>query len=88
MKVKKKFDYKGIELQIVDREEPYLNSGETITMTRVIAPNGGIIPVKITTRQTLASIALDTIKLLDTIAESGVNVEEELTKRLLGTDNP
>lgn len=80
IKVKKKFDYKGLELKIVEREEPYMNGKEPLKMTRVIAPNGGMIPVKISRRQTLKSIIEDTKILLDDFEKRGANVKEELTK--------
>jgi len=80
MKVKKKFEYEGIELRIVDREETYLNSTDTMTMRRVIAPNGGLIPVKIQHRQTLKSIVEDTINLLNDFKRRGADVAHELQK--------
>jgi hypothetical protein len=80
IRVKKKFDYQGLELKIVEREEPYMNAKEPLKMTRVIAPNGGMIPVKISRRQTLKSIIEDTKILLNDFEEQGANVKEELTK--------
>jgi hypothetical protein len=79
-KIKKKFDYNGIELKIVEREEYYLNSGETMKMIRVIAPSGGVIPVKIRHKQTLKSIIEDTIETLDNFNSVGMDVKNELTK--------
>lgn len=80
MKIKKKFYYGEILLQIVEREEPYLNSGATISMTRVLAPNGHSIPVKLSRKQTLKSIISDTTALLDGFKERGADVEKELIK--------
>lgn len=80
--VKKKFDYKGIELRIVEREEPYLNALEPLIMTRVVAPNNGMIPVKISRKQSLKSIMADTITLLEDLEKRGANVKEELTKEI------
>ena len=34
IRVKKKFNYNGIELRIVEREEPYMNSKEPLKMTK------------------------------------------------------
>jgi hypothetical protein len=82
LKVKKKFDYNGIELQIVEREEPYMNGKEPLKMTRVIAPNGGSIPININHRQTLKSIMEDTIRTLDGFKERGAYVINELTKKI------
>ena len=78
MKVKKKFEYEGIELRIVEREETYMNSESTLTMTRVLAPNGGVIPVKIQYRQTLKSIVEETVKTLDNFKSMGVDIKAEL----------
>jgi actin-related protein len=80
IKVKKKFDYKGTELRIVEREEPYMNAKEPLIMTRVIAPNDGMIPVNISRKQTLKSIIEDTIILLDDFEKRGANIKQELNK--------
>jgi len=82
MKVKKKFDYNGITLQIIERDEPYMNSTEPMKMTRVIAPNGGVIPVNLKHKQTLKSIVSDTTALLDSFKERGADVVKELTQKL------
>lgn len=78
MKVKKKFQYEGIELRIVERQETYMNSERTITIKRVLAPNGGVIPVKIQRNQTLKSIVKETIKTLDNFKSIGADVKSEL----------
>jgi hypothetical protein len=78
MKIKKRFMYDGIELRIVEREEPYMNSERGVTMTRVMAPNGGTIPVKIQHRQTLKSIEEETRNTLDNFKRLGCNVRAEL----------
>lgn len=82
MKVRKKFTYKGFELRIVERQELYMNSGESITVTRVLAPNGGSIPILLTHKQTLKSIIAETITLLDRFEERGADIEHELTREL------
>lgn len=82
MKVKKRFLYDGIELQIIEREEPYMNGREPIMMTLVIAPNGGSIPININHRETLKSIAEKTIALLDGFKQHGADVKTELTKKI------
>lgn len=82
MKVKKKFTYEGIELRIVERDEPYMNAKEPLTMTRVLAPNGGVVPVQVRRRQALKSIVEETIQLLDSFKKRGVDVIEELTKKI------
>ena len=82
MKVKKKFIYNGIELQIIERDEPYMNAKEPLKMIRVIAPNGGVIPVQIQHRQTLKSIITETIRILDGFQSRGADVNKELTKVL------
>lgn len=83
MKVKKKFIYNGITLQIVERDEPYMNAKETVSCTRVMAPNGGVIPITIMHRQTLKSIAEETIRTLDGFKNRGADVVKELTEVLV-----
>ena len=82
MKVKKKFDYNGITLQIIERDEPYMNSIEPLKMIRVIAPNGGIIPLNLRHKQTLKSIIQDTISTLDGFKARGADVAKELTQKI------
>lgn len=82
MKIKKRFLYDGIELRIVEREEPYMNGREPIMMTRVIAPNGGTIPISINHRETLKSIAERTIALLDGFKQRGADVKTKLTRKI------
>lgn len=82
MKVKKRFLYDGIELRIVERDESYMNAKEPMMMTRVIAPNGGSIPININHRETLKSIAERTIALLDGFKQCGADVKTELTKKI------
>lgn len=82
MKVRKIFHYEGIELRIVEREEKYMNNPDPITVTCVLAPNGGEIPVQIYRRQTLKSIVEETIKTLDNFKKMGADVKSELTKEL------
>lgn len=82
IKIRKKFDYKGIPLQIVEREEPYLSAKEPLNMTRVIAPNGGTIPIKINHKETLKSIVQKTIDFLNYMNKRGGDVINELTKEI------
>lgn len=82
MKVKKVFHYDGVELKIVDREESYMNATEPIIMTRVMAPNGGTIPVQIKHKQTLKSIVLETVTILDVFKARGANVKQILTEKI------
>jgi hypothetical protein len=82
MKVKKRFLHDGVELQIIERDEPYMNGKEPLTMTRVMAPNGGTIPISINHRETLKSIAERTIALLDGFKQRGADVKTELTKKI------
>ena len=83
MKVKKRFLYDGMELQIIEREEPYMNGKEPMMMTRVIAPNGGSIPISINHCETLKSIAERTIIALDGFKKRGADVKKELTNKIL-----
>ena len=82
MKVKRRFQYEGTELQIVERDEPYMNNGAMCLMTRVMAPNGGIIPLHLKHKQTQKSIIEDTITLLDGFKARGADVKSILTKEL------
>ena len=81
MKTKKIFEYKKLKLKIVEREESFLNSREKVTVLRVIAPNGGVLPVSIKHKQTLKSIVCDAIATLDNFEKMGANVIHELTKK-------
>ena len=84
MKVLKTFTYEGIEMRIVKRSEPYMNSGETVEVRRVMGPNGGVIPLQIGHRETLKSIQQRAIEMLEGFrANKGLEaVKEELTKDL------
>ena len=79
MIIKKKFLYNGIELRIIERDEPYMNAKEPLKMIRVIAPNGGTIPMIINHKQTLKSIIELTIRTLDGFKERGADITKELT---------
>ena len=83
MKVLKKFTFENIELRIVKREETYLNSGETVNVTRVLAPNGGAVPLVLKYKQTLKSIVSDTEEFLLGMRTNGVDVGKELTRKIL-----
>lgn len=82
IRTKRKFNYKGIEIRIVEVEEPYMNSEETVKVTRVIAPNNGIIPLQLVRNQTLKSIIDTTIRVLDGFSGRGADVVDELTKEI------
>ena len=82
LRTKRKFNYKGVELRIVEVEEPYMNSGDTVKITRVIAPNNGIIPLQLVRNQTIKSIIETTIRVLDGFNDRGVDVVDELTKEI------
>lgn len=82
MKVKKKFTYRGTELRVVEVEEKHMNSSHTIGVTKVLAPNGGEIPVVIGRKQTLKSIIAETTKILDDLNEIGVDVISKLNEEL------
>lgn len=79
MKVKKKFIYEGTELQIVERNEPLDNTRDYVAI-RVIAPNGGIVPVQIQAKDTFKKIIERTTILLDSFKRRGADVKAELTK--------
>lgn len=80
MKVKKKFYYDEIELSIVETQEIYMNSNIEVTVTLVIAPNGGIVPVKIGNKQSLKSIVNETVAFLDNFKNMGYDVKKQLTE--------
>ena len=82
MKIKKKFLYDGITLQIIERDEPYMNAKEPLKMIRVMAPNGGVIPIIINHKQTLKSIMEEIIRTLDGFKNRGADVVKELTKKI------
>ncbi len=79
MKIKCQFYYENIKLLLIQREEPYLNSGATVTLHRVIAPNGEALPINFKHKQTLKSMREDTYALLDSFKARGADVKKELT---------
>lgn len=81
MRIKKTFQYDGIELKIVDKCETYMNATEYVYPTRVIAPNGGIIPVYLNHKQTLKSIIEDTTIRLESFKARGCDIQKELTSK-------
>ncbi len=82
MKVKKKFKYRGHTLRIVERDEPFMNAPEPVRITKVLAPNGGIIPVQIHRGQSLKSIQAAAAILLDSFEKRGADIDKELTKNI------
>ena len=79
---RKKFTYDGIELIITEVEEPYMNSAEPVKVMRVLAPNGGHLPLNLRYKQTLKSIQRDAINLLDSFKKRGADINLELTKEM------
>jgi hypothetical protein len=47
-----------------------------------MAPNGGTVPIQIQRKQTLKSIAEETIRILNGFKERGADIKKELTKKL------
>lgn len=82
MKVLKKFTYDGIEMQVVLREESYMNAKEPVQVRRVIAPNGGVLPMREWHKQTIKSMVEEAIKALDNFKSLGADVKYECTKPL------
>ena len=80
VKLIRAFAYKGITLRIVEREEPYMNS--TMILTRVIAPNNGLIPISFHHRATQKSMINDTVTFLDKLSLMGCDVVDELSKEI------
>ena len=83
LKLAKKFTYKGIEIGIYKNwEELYTNSNRKYFSTKILAPNNGVIPVKIQAKQSLKSIIQKTIEFLDYLEKEGNNVKNELTRTI------
>lgn len=83
IKTLKKFQWEGIELSIVIRSEPYLNSPENVEVRRVISNvNNGVIPVDFNKNDTLKSIIDKTINFLNEMVlfNSKQMVIDELNK--------
>ncbi len=83
IKTLKKFQWEGIELSIVIRSEPYLNSSENVEVRRVISNvNNGVIPVDFNKNDTLKSIIDRTIRFLNEMVlfNSKQMVTDELNK--------
>jgi len=79
--IKKKFQYNGFNLFVVDREEPYMNNGLTVCVRRVLNEGGLSLPVNIQNRQTLKSIVEDSIRFLDDMVQKGFDVAGELARK-------
>lgn len=79
-KIKKSFDYRGVTINIVLREETYLNSDIKMEVHRAIAPNDGVIPVSFQGK-TLKGYVEQTIRALDSFMSLGASLEE-LTKKI------
>lgn len=79
VKIKKKFMYNDIEIQIIERDEPYMNSEKPLRMTRVIAPNGKILPIQIQRGWTLKKIVSESVAMIDGFIKRGADIKE-LTK--------
>lgn len=77
MKIKRKFKYDNIEMLIVEREESYTN--RVWKRIRVLAPNGGCLPLIIQSNWTLKKIKEEAILMLDGFKKRGYNVVHELT---------
>lgn len=82
MKVLKKFTYDGIEMQVVLREEIYMNAKEPVMIRRVIAPNGGVLPMREWRNQTIKSMVEEAIKALDNFKSMGADIKHECTRPL------
>lgn len=82
LRVCKRFEWKGIPLQIAECEETYLNSQETIKIKRIIAPNGAGIEPGDGYRDTLKEIVRKTLEYLDRIEKrAGFDLMvQEMTK--------
>jgi len=70
------------ELKIALVEVPYMSSPDPVQVTKVVAPNGGTLPISLKHRQTLKDIANECVKMLDGFKERGADVDTELTKEL------
>lgn len=82
VKTLRKIEYKGMVLSLVLRAELFMNAAEPLIMTRVIAPNGGNIPIRIEGRETQKSIISKCLDFLKGMETSGYDVKKELTKKL------
>lgn len=82
VRTEKKFMYNNHELRIVMRSEPYMNAAEPVLVRRVLAPNGGVIPINIRKGDTLKDIASRTADLLNIFQKSGANTDHELTHKI------
>jgi hypothetical protein len=80
IKVRKRFNYKGVELRLVDSEEYYMNGRDPLIMKRVVTPNDHSIPINFSHRQTLKSMVEQTIAFLDNTEKRGFDVVKELNK--------
>lgn len=80
IKIRKKFSFQGITLKICLVEEQYLNAEQPVQVTRVVAPNGGIVPITVQYRESLKRIQERSIEILETLQQRGNDVLLELTQ--------
>ena len=78
MKIKRKFKYDNIQILIVEREE-ILWGSQTWKPIRILAPNGGCLPLIIQSNWTLKRIKEEVILMLDGFKKRGCNIAHELT---------
>lgn len=81
-RVKKVFQYENLNIIIAFCSTEYMNGKEKMEITRVIAPNGGIIPIRFGSKETLKSIQEKTINTLNDFKKRGADVKNELTRTL------
>lgn len=81
-RVKKVFQYEKLNIIITTCLTEYMNGKEKMELTRVIAPNGGNIPIRFDHKETLKSIQEKTINFLNDFKKRGADVKNELTRTL------
>lgn len=81
-RVKKVFQYEDLNIIIASCIVEYMNGKEKMELTKVIAPNGGNIPVRFDYKETLKSIQEKTINALNDFKKRGADVKNELTRTL------
>lgn len=78
-KIRKTFSVYGIELRIVDRDEPYMG-GTSVRMTRVVNSHGLLLPMRYKHKQTLKALQQTAIEFIEAMKKRGCDVVKELNK--------
>lgn len=81
--VRRRFQYEGLTFRIVERDENCMGKADIVmSMTRVLGPNNGSLPMNISRKWTLKRIQEEAIGVLEVLKSMGADIQIECTKDL------